>query len=305
VLRDPALKARQKAIDITRHTLAGFKRRLPTKTQPAMLIALSGIDGSGKTVHAQALCKALQQCEVDARVVWMRGGSSPLADRVIGLVKPWLTRGQKYADRQDRSVEDTALSFAERRDSLPPQGGVPETPDILGDTRQAKVARKSAWLRRPLLRAGWISLVTFDLMLTCRRQVWWPLARGRVVICDVYDALVEMAALADDEHVLDGWAARLLRALCPRPQQAYLLDVSPQHAMVRKPDELEGFLAQQSSLYHTAAAAWGLQIVDTNSDQETSTDDLVHQVLREYYRDWHTAVAAIFWANPLKHDTGN
>ena len=274
VLRDPALPARQKAIDITRHTLAGFKRRLPTTTQPAMLIALSGIDGSGKTVHAQALCKALQQCEVDARVVWMRGGSSPLADRVIGLVKPWLTRSREHADGQVRFAGDTERSSSERHDPLPPQVSVLEAPDMLGDTRQAKVARKSAWLRRPLLRVGWISLVTVDLLLTCTRRVRWPLARGRVVICDryVYDALVEMAALANDEHVLDGWAARFLRALCPRPQQAYLLNVSPQHAMVRKPDELEGFLAQQSSLYRMAATSWGLQILDTNSDQGTSTD---------------------------------
>jgi hypothetical protein len=105
--------------------------------------------------------------------------------------------------------------------------------------------------------------------------------------------------------VLEGWAARLLRALCPRPRQAYLLDVSPQQAMVRKPDELEGFLAQQSSLYRTAATYWGLQILDTSSDQGTSTDLLVLSVLREYYRDWHTVVAGLFWANPLKHDVGN
>jgi len=125
-----------------------------------------------------------------------------------------------------------------------------------------------------------------------------------VVICDryIYDALVEMAALARNEAVLSGWAARILRALCPRPRQAYLLQVSPDQAMTRKPDELAGFLAQQSSLYQMAAPSWGLTILDTNSDQGASTDLLVHRVLREYYRHWHTFIAGLFWANPLTHD---
>jgi len=182
--------------------------------------------------------------------------------------------------------------------------GHAQSADLLSDSRQAKVERKGAWLRRPLLRAGWIALVTFDLLLTCTKQVAWPLARGRVVICDryIYDALVEMAALARNEAVLSGWAARILRALCPRPRQAYLLQVSPDQAMTRKPDELAGFLAQQSSLYQMAAPSWGLTILDTNSDQGASTDLLVHRVLREYYRHWHTFIAGLFWANPLTHD---
>jgi thymidylate kinase len=300
VLRDPALPARQKAIDITRHTLAGFKRRLPFATQPAMLITLSGIDGSGKTVQAQVLCKAFQQCEVDARVVWMRGGSSPFADRVIGLVKPWLVRERSRGETRTRPAGTAALpALAEI-----PAPADPDGPDVLGDTRQAKVARKSAWLRRPLLRVGWTSLVSADLLLTCLRRVWWPIARGRVVICDryFYDALVEMAALADSEHMLTGWAARLLRALCPRPRQAYLLHICPQNAMKRKPDELLPFLEQQAQFYQSAANLWRLHMLDTNNNQGANSDYLVHRVLREYYRDWHTCIAALFRANPLKHD---
>jgi len=304
-LRDPALTSRQKSIDIIRHTLAGFKRRLPFTTQPAMLVTLSGIDGSGKTVHAQALCSAFQQCEIDARVVWMRGGSSPFADRVIGLVKPWLVRGSQHEGTRSRTADSSGSSAANaaRAEGHAPTDHGDRDIDFVGDTRQAKVSRKHAWLRRPSLRTGWISLVTADLLLTCLRRVWWPLARGRVIICDryIYDALVEIASLANRERILGGWAARLLRALCPRPKQAYLLDAEPENAIQRKPDELVSFIREQALLYRSVASDWQMCVLDTNDSQEASTDHLVHRVLREYYRDWHTCIAALFWANPLRH----
>jgi len=75
-------------------TLAGFLAskarafsRLPS--HPPALIALSGVDGSGKSHHAQGLSKFLNQCDLHARVVWARGGSTRLmllAKRVLRLL---------------------------------------------------------------------------------------------------------------------------------------------------------------------------------------------------------------------------
>ena len=54
-------------------------------------------------------------------------------------------------------------------------------------------------LRQPLLRWGWETLLVTDLLWRYWRDVAWPRAWGKVVLCDryYYDALVELAKLLD------------------------------------------------------------------------------------------------------------
>ncbi len=272
VYHDRALRPSQKALDALRHSLAGIKRRLPFRSQRPLLITLSGVDGSGKTAHAETLTQALRECELSAHIVWSRGGSSALTDLVISLVKPFI---KPHADL-----------------------------DVVSSTRQAKVSRKSAWLSRPLLRAGWTHLVALDLLLTYWLKIAWPLFRGRIVVSDryLYDALVELAALTGQPEITKHWTARLLRALCPRPTLAYLLDVAPRRALERKPDETLDFLEKQADIYQHIAVAWGMQVVDSNGDFGAVTDAITHQVLRLYYQDWHTIINGLFLANPIKDE---
>jgi thymidylate kinase len=267
---DTRLTARQKATDALRHTLAGLKRRLPFRSQRPMLITLSGIDGSGKSAHARALARALETCEVSVRTVWSRGGSSRLTDLAIALARPLVTKGGGSA--------------------------------TVGSTRQAGVERKRAWLRRPLLRAGWVWLVTLDLLAHYWLRVTWPLLRGRVVVSDRYthDALVELAALTGSDRVQRSLAARVLRGLAPHPRRAYLLDVSPERALARKPEETLAYLAAQAATYRRAASAWGLETVNTDADFATASDQIVHGVLTEYYREWRTLIGALFLTNPRR-----
>ncbi|NLG26870.1 MAG: hypothetical protein GX557_03115 [Chloroflexi bacterium] len=271
VRRDTRLSASAKALDATRHTLAGLKRRLPFRSQRPMLITLSGIDGSGKSAHARALVRALETCEVSVRSVWSRGGSSRLTDAAIALAKPLLRTG---ADA--------------------------ETP--AGETRASNVQRKRTWMKRPLLRAGWVWLVTLDLLVQYGWRVAWPLWRGRVVVSDryTYDALVELAALTGSSRVYDSLAGRLLRALTPRPRRAYLLDVAPYQALARKPDETLEFLTEQAQTYRSMADRWGLRVVSTTADFNSASDPIVHGVLTEYYRDWHTLIGGLFMTNPKR-----
>jgi len=256
VLRDAALKPWEKAWDILRHSWAGVRRRLPVRIQRCMLITLSGIDGSGKTAQAGLLRGAFQQCDIEARVAWRRGGSSRLMDLVVRLVKPLLGRGSRI--------------------------------DITSDTREAKVTRKGIWLRRPLLRWGWTWLVVADLLLGYLPAVWWPLVRGRVIISDryTYDALVELAVLTGDLEAARSLPARALRALSPRPQMAYLLDVAPDVAHARKPDETLQFLEAQAAAYRELGRAWGMRLIDANGGLAACADELVRGVLGGYYRQW-------------------
>jgi len=254
--------------------MAGVRRRLPWKVQHPMLITLSGIDGSGKTVQADMLSRAFGECDIEARVVWNRGGSSRLTDLIIALVKPFL--------RREKGL------------------------DVTSDTRQAKVARKSLWLRQPTLRWGWITLVVLDLLLSYWAKVSWLLLWGRVVICDryAYDALVELAALTRQE-VMQSLGVRMLLGLSPRPRLAYLLDVSPSVARERKPDEELEFLAAQAADYQRMAPAWGLRVLDANGELAACADALAGEVLSTYYgrqlvADWPTVAGTDEQSNPAR-----
>jgi len=270
VARDEALTPWQRFVDALRHSLAGVKRRLPFRSQPPMLITLSGIDGSGKTAHAEALRYALEECEIDVRTVWSRGCSSRFTDRVIALIKPLVS--------------------------------APSGLDTESNTREAKNARKSAWLSRPALRFGWICLAVLDLVWTYWKKIAWPLFTGRVVISDryIYDAIVELVVLTDRQSIVESLPVKLLRWLCPRPRLAYYLDVEPLVALSRKPDEPVDYLEEQALVFHEMRLGWGLQSVNSNGHLEAATDRITHEVLRTYYADWRTLINGLFLANPIR-----
>ena len=259
VYRDQMLGLGAKLRDVARHSWAGVARRLPYKAQRPFLVSLSGIDGSGKSVQAAALMSALRECDLRASTVWSRAASSPGTDRIISLAKRALPR--------------------------------PTGLDVTSDRREAKVARKSLWMRRPLLRWGWVCLVIIDLILRYWRQISWPLCRRRIVIADryAYDALTELDAYTKEAEVSRSWPARLLLALTSRPHLAYLLKVSPHVALRRKPDELYTFMARQGARLEELATPWGLQVLDAESKQDVVSDRLVHDVLTAYYERWPTA----------------
>lgn len=274
VHRDSALTARGKVTHALRHSLAGIKHRLPFKLQRPMLITLSGVDGSGKTAHADALRRAFEECEIDVKSVWSRGGSSRLTDLALASVKLFMRQ--------------------------------PGSADLVGDTRRAQVARKRTWFRRPALRLGWLFLVTFDLMINYWARIAWPLLRGSVVVSDryVYDAIVELAVLADRTQIVESFAARLLLFATPHPHRGYLLDLPPDEAISRKPEEPRQFVEGQAFLYHRMALRWGMRILNTEADFARVSDLLTHQVLTDYYRHWHSFIDRVLLPKPQTRSRG-
>jgi len=253
IWRDKTISWGQKALDALRHSWAGVERRLPFRWQRPMLISLSGVDGSGKTSLVQGLRGALQECDLAAEVIWCRGASSPLTDALIRLVKPLLPRRQGL--------------------------------DVQSGSRKAKVIRKSFWLQHPLLRWGWILLTLADAFLTCWPKICWALLRGRIVLADryIYDVLVELAALVDRVQVAESWPAKLALWLFPQPHIAYLLDVSPEEALARKPEEYLPFLERQVFVYHRLAVPWDMRLVNAEEELVEVQDRLTHEVLISYY----------------------
>ena len=194
-LHDRGRSAGGKVYDIVRHTLNGTKLKLGIHSQPGMLVTLSGMDGCGKTLHAQALDNAFQLCDIRSTVVWSRSGSSRLTDAVFAAGRAVLRRPQTGAATAAATATATATATQEQRS---------------GERRRA--------LRNPLVRQVWLATVTADLVWQYTRRVRLPLLRGRVVICDryVYDALADIAAVTGGSS---GLLCRLLVALSPKPSR--------------------------------------------------------------------------------------
>lgn len=270
VARDRRLSPAQKLDDGVRHALAGVRRKLRIRSQRPMLIALCGVDGSGKTAHAEALQSAFTLCDIRARVVWTRGASSPLTDALIRLGKQWLSRASSSGS-----------------------GGA-NSPDPW--------QRRAALWRRPLVRRVWPWVIALDLWRQYMAHVAWPLLRGWVVIADRYvaDAQAEVAAYL--EWAGGGYiplALRVLERVSPRPAIWFLLDVPPEVAARRKDgQETQDFLASQAAWYRRLAQARRGHVLDAAQPLAIVSGETVRLALLRYYRRYRTFINALFLFNP-------
>jgi len=292
-LHDRRRSSGGKLYDIVRHTLNGAKLKLDIHSQPGMLVTFSGVDGCGKTRHAQALVNAFQGCGIDVAYVWSRSGSSRLTDAVVRLGKAALRRPSSSAASQEER----------------------------GHGRRAM-------LRNPLVRALWTGLVVFDLLWQYMVRVRLPLLIGRVVVCDryTYDAIADIAAVTGQRSSI---FLSLLTLLSPRPspltlflspvgrgnaspspsqgegggeggaRAAFLLSVQPSTAAVRREGELsEATLDQQRDAYVHPAQEHTLTLIDNSRPFAEVNDAIVTSVLRSYYARYRTLLNALFMANP-------
>ena len=255
--------------DLIIHTLQGIKLRLRIHSQPAMLVAFSGTDGSGKTAQAEMLRQAFQGCHIRARVVWSRGGSSKL----IGWLGR-LARGGKPTNGAAGAPEDEA----------------------------AIIARRKGMFQRPLVRWAWGWLTALELAARYTWRVRLPLWRGNVVICDRYlvDAYAEWGAyFGTGERVLSMWSARALRWLAPRPRLAYLLNVPAKAAKARATTSpAVEFIAEQARLYRQLAACSRATVVDASRPLGDVADEIACHTLTTYFDSYRTCANAIFFRNP-------
>lgn len=266
-LHDQERSRSGKAYDIIRHTLNGTKLKLKVHSQPGMLITFSGVDGSGKTRHAQALRHAFERCDILAIYVWSRSGSSRFTDLLIRLGKMLLRRPLSKANT----------------------------------SQEQRASARREMLRNPVVRLAWTGLVTVDLLWQYLWRVRLPLLAGRVVICDryVYDAIADVTAVTGRP---DGLLMRMLTLLSPRPSAgaAFLLIVPPQENKARRPEDSlsESTLAAQSAIYAALAQEYHLTVINNSLPFSDVNDVLLHDVIQGYFARYHTVINALFMANP-------
>jgi thymidylate kinase len=237
----------------TRPPRTRWPPRYVRRPRRGAVVALSGLDGVGKSTQAQMLCASLTKLGYEADVVWDPIGSTDSLTRFASAAKRGLAQlpfgPLAHADRE--TVERRRLSQT-------------------GDARDTGLARR-------LFSMVWSTVVTLESATSCRRAARGTRIGGRIVIFDRYllDTIV---------HLRFSYAPRgrlplqetIARVLMPAPRCAFLLDASPKTAHARKPDWSLEQTSVRADLYRREYRRMGVQRLDA----EQPANELASQIGR-------------------------
>jgi thymidylate kinase len=246
--------------DVHRGADVDLRRRLAAVRRPRrpLVVALSGLDGAGKSSHAAALRDALERLDVPAAVVWTPLGQNTTLELIGRPAKKLLSRLRFGPLR----------GLAERSAS----GSVFSNPQV----------GQSASGRRSAVTAGWATFVAILNVLAQRRALARHALRSRVVIYDRHalDSLVRMRFLYGDAGN-SRLQRRLIRWAAPRPQLAFFLEVSPETADARKQDWTLEQLRVQAELYNDLVDSFAARRLDAERSREDVCAEIASDVWRE------------------------
>jgi thymidylate kinase len=227
-----------------------------------VLVALSGIDGSGKSSLAHGLADVLGGLGIPATVVWSRLEWSTLHEnRVLG----WIAAPAKAVVRL--VARDPAPRPAKQRRSW-------EEVDVPRGNADAGSRLRE---RSPLVTTVWTAIVA---ALHAREQRRTVTGHDGVVICDRYtlDSVVHLRR-AYAPHRRLPIANRVLALLSPRPDIALFLDVPADVALARKQDAFGAAeLERHAAMYREEYAAAGVRYVDASGPAGELLDDVAREV---------------------------
>ncbi len=175
------------------------------------VVAMSGVDGAGKSTQAAALVAALEQLGEEPVVVWSRVRFDPLLARLGSMAKAAL-RPLRAAGSGTVPLNAEELAAV----------GTPE--------RAPHRAVDAVWAQVNAVVDG------YRHVRLCAPHV----RKGKVVICDRYtlDSHVHLAERFADHPRAVRVAAALDVALSPRAAAAFYLDLPAEVASARKPEDV-------------------------------------------------------------------
>jgi thymidylate kinase len=205
--------------------VSGNRKEAPRLGRRGILVAFSGVDGSGKSTQVDLLEESFEKVHIP--VLRIRSRWRP----VLSLPLLVVMRRLGYA----RVHRAGGVYIVETR--LPSRGG---------------------------LTSLWCVLTQVENIVKTGVKLVFPLLLGRTVICDRYslDMLVDGMAGLHDTPGYTRLGFRLLRLL-PRPNFAFYMDIDPEVAFRRKPDlpGLEDYV-ERLRLYRELSSSWGVAIVN-------------------------------------------
>jgi thymidylate kinase len=226
------------------------------KPRRGMVIALSGLDGAGKSTQAQAVRAALATLGYDVVAVWTPLGSNLRLRRLASAGRRLLARlpAGPYARGGRDPTQSLLSSYGD-------------------DTSAQGTARKAAV-------AVWTTVNALTNAVSFRRPAGGTRFRGRIVIYDRYvlDTVVDLRfnfAGASSFRVQE----KLVRLVAPTPRCAFLLDLPPETAHARKPDWSLAQTRMRAAIYGADHRRLGVRLVDAQRPPDELTAEITLAVL--------------------------
>jgi thymidylate kinase len=284
VARDRRRSQPRKWLDAFDTLLWAVRWKLHIRSQPGLMVSVSGVDGSGKSLQVEHLRGAFDTCDLRVRCVWARGASSKGVGTVLRAGKAVLS-----ATAPDEAPTPQAVAEAARAHGAASGG------------EAARFEARQRRLKNPFAR--WVFSVVYALDLV------WPyvvraragVLTGHVVICDryVYDALVDYALFTGTRPERPPFALNVLRVLVPRPRVAFVLDVDPEEALRRKPEEGgTAHLAAGRAMFLEIAKSHRLDVMPAGADAEEIQSAMARSSLNAFYDRYGTLINWLLRSNP-------
>jgi len=221
---------------------------------PGLLLALSGMDGAGKSTAALSLVETLEREGRPVIVYWTRlAADLGFLDRIARLLRRVL--------RREGSTSAQELA-----------GAGEQPPASNGATPAPEAPAAPPGLPQRAIDAGWVLAVSAVSVRDARRATRLR-ARGLTVICDrwLVDTLVDLRLRYGRRRGAE-W---LLRRGFPAADVAVLLDIDAATAAARKPgDQTPQTLAVMTELYPALADRLCDARLDARADRAAVADGL-------------------------------
>jgi thymidylate kinase len=216
-----------------------------------LLIAITGIDGCGKSTQVKMMSERLSAEGWDAVSLWT-GGNKTLSRPLVRAGQFLLRAPRRGRDRRFYARDAARQSLSQ------------EFSAYLGSSHRL--------FRHGLMRRAWTDLSLAEHALEIAVAVTPHLRRGRVVVCDryIYRTVVNLAVLLD---LSEAELTRLLRhpalRLIPHPAVYVLLDIPAEVGYARKQDlpSLE-YVARRVPIYRQIAAMTRMPVIDATQSPQ-------------------------------------
>jgi thymidylate kinase len=232
------------------------------RPRPGAVIALSGIDGVGKSTQAEALRASLTALGFDAIVIWSPIGHSAPLRRFAAAAKRLLVRLPfgPLANADPAVAQQRLLS----------RGGE----GVAAEPRSRRAAA-----------SVWSAITALANAVSYRRFARGARTGGKIVIFDRYvlDGIVYQRFEYSPYRPLRFQEA-VLQRLSPTPRCAFLLDAPAALAHARKPDWPLDQMRLQAVLYRREYERLGVRRLDATRPPAELTSQIVREVLRRLHR---------------------
>lgn len=212
-----------------------------------LFICFSGIDGTGKTTLSKTVVEALRKKGVNCRYVY--GRWKPI------ISKPFVILGN--------------LLFLRKL-------------DIFENYNKYSNTKKNLIKKHSFLSRLYQQILLFDYGIQIFFNVQLPLLFGKSIVCDRYlydtvvtDLAIDLSYSLDDSiHMLE-----YLFNFFPKPDIAFLIDVSEEIAYHRKDDTPSlSYLKERRKMYLDIGKKYDMKILDGASGLKTLQNEIERQV---------------------------